>query len=80
MEVMALPLRLFLSAHSLFSSRAQTLIVVSIRDDNFQLDFMRAVALNWNEVGRSRECLKAEFDNLQTLRKADVLCDAAGIK
>lgn len=40
MEVMVLPLRLlFLSAHSLSSSLAQALIVVSIRDDNFQLEF-----------------------------------------
>lgn len=37
---MVLPLRLlFLSAISLFSSLAQALIVVSIRDDNFQLEF-----------------------------------------
>lgn len=37
---MALPSRLlFLSAHSLFSSLAQALIVASIRDDNFQLEF-----------------------------------------
>lgn len=37
---MVLPLRLlFLSAHCLFSSLAQALIVISIRDDNFQLEF-----------------------------------------
>lgn len=39
MEVMALPLTSFLSARSLLPSRGQPLIVASIRDDNFQLDF-----------------------------------------
>lgn len=73
MEVMALPLRLFLSAHSLFSSRAQTLIVVSIRDDNFQLDLYESsgTELKW---GWSFQRV------LQTFRKADFLCDAAGVK
>lgn len=45
---MVLPLRLlFLSAHSLFSSLAQALIAVSIRDDNFQLEFYERKDNEW---------------------------------
>lgn len=62
---MVLPLRLlFLSAHSLFSPLAQALIVVSIRDDNFQLEFYESKDTEQKLGCSSGVCSKTKIDKL----------------